>query len=120
MSGALTIPARAVPIATLKSWTPWSLPNPSLLGHATITFSGGWTIRDVPIFRRNDGSLSVGVPNAAQFDRDGRQKTDAAGKRQYVAVLSFETAVARERWQQSVLAALRDAAIEPASAEGAP
>ena len=113
MSGAVALPPRAIPIAVLKSWTPWPGDNSHLLDHAVITFSGGWTIRDIPIFRRNDGSLSVGVPTAAQLDRDGRIKTDTAGKRAYTAVVSFETAVARERWQASILAALTDAGINP-------
>lgn len=91
--------------AHLITWKPWPLPNPSLIGHATVTFSG-WTVRGIPVFRRGgDGGLSVGVPSAAELDSEGRIK-QRDGKRQYQAVISFENAEARERWQRSVLAAL--------------
>ena len=50
------------------------------------------------------------MPNGAQIDRDGRVRTDAAGKSAYTTIVSFETAVTRDCWQQSMLTtALRDA-----------
>jgi len=97
----------------LVDWKPWPVPNSSLIGHATVSFSG-WTVHRVPIFRRGDGSLSAGRPNAAEIDADGRIKTDANGKKQYWPVLTFETADARERWQRSVLAAIRQGGIDTA------
>jgi hypothetical protein len=94
----------------LVEWKPWSLPNNSLTGHCSVAFAGGWMVHAIPVFRRADGSLSVGVPNAAQLDAEGRIK-QRDGKRQYTAVLSFETTEARERWQRLVLAALAAAGI---------
>ena len=64
----------------------------------------------IPVFRRGDGSLSVGVPNAAQLDSEGRIK-QRDGKRDYKSILTFETTDARERWQRMVLAALADGGI---------
>jgi hypothetical protein len=87
-------------------WKAWPFDNPSLIGHATVSFSG-WTVQQV---RRGDGSLSVGVPNAAQIDSEGRVKLKD-GKRQYTTVLTFETDEARERWLRAVLAALVAAGI---------
>jgi hypothetical protein len=87
-----------------------AFPNPSLIGHCAIAFAGGWIVNAVPVFRRGDGSLSVGVPNAAQLDAEGRIKLKDS-KRQYVAVLAFETTEARERWQRMILAALADAGV---------
>ena len=55
--------------------------------------------------RRSDGTLSAGGPNAAQLDTDGRIKLKD-GKRQYSAVLSFESNEGGERWQRLVLGAL--------------
>lgn len=89
----------------LIEWKPWPFDNPSLLGHCAVAFAGGWTVHQIPVFRRADGSLSAGVPNAAQLDSEGRIK-QRDGKRQYTPVLSFETAEARERWQRLVLGAL--------------
>lgn len=110
MSGAVALPARSVPIATLRSWTPWTATqNAHLLG----VFSGGGCVRDIPIFRRNDGSLSAGVPNIPKLDREGRVRLKADGKRDYVSVISFTTNIARARWNELVLAALRDGGINP-------
>jgi hypothetical protein len=93
----------------LIEWKPWPVPSPSLIGHATVSFSG-WTVRSIPVFRRGDGSLSVGTPSAAEIDSEGRIK-QRDGKRQYLAVISFDTAEARERWQRSILAALAAAGV---------
>jgi hypothetical protein len=94
----------------LIEWKPWPFDNPSLIGHCAIAFSGGWVVHAIPAFRRADGSLSVGVPNAAQLDGDGRIK-QRDGKRDYKSILTFETTDARERWQRMVLAALADGGI---------
>jgi hypothetical protein len=64
-----------------------------------------------PVFRGADGSLSVGVPNAAQLDGEGRVKLKPDGKRDYKSIISFETTEGRERFQRLVLAALADAGI---------
>jgi hypothetical protein len=98
-------PARSERVCGLVAWKPWPQPNPSLLGHCAVAFAGGWVVHDIPVFRRADGTLSVGAPNAAQLDTDGRIK-QRDGKRQYTALLSFETTEARERWQRLVLGAL--------------
>src|SRR5262245_28359101 len=90
-------------------WKPWPFPNNALVGHATVNFSG-WIVHRVPVFRRGDGSLSAGAPNAAEVDGDGRIKL-RDGKKCYSPVVSFETADARERWQRMVLAALDAAGI---------
>jgi hypothetical protein len=99
----------------LRDWRPWSQPNNSLIGHATIAFTGGWTVSSIPIFRRADGSLSAGVPNAAQLDGEGRVKL-RDGKRVYTAVITFADADARSRWNRAVLGALADAGIGGAGA----
>jgi hypothetical protein len=92
-------------------WKPWPFENPSLIGHASVAFAGGWVVHDIPVFRIKDGNLSVGVPNAAQLDAEGRIKLKLDGKRDYKPILSFETAEAKERWQRLVRGALADAGI---------
>jgi hypothetical protein len=98
----------------LVTWKPWPFPNSSLIGHADVGV-GGLIVHRVPVFRRGDGTLSVGVPNAPEVDADGCQKVRDDGKRQYWSVLSFASGEARSRWNRLVLAALSDAGIGGAS-----
>jgi hypothetical protein len=92
-------------------WKPWPFDNPSLIGHATIAFAGGWVINAIPVFKRSDGSISAGVPSLPTLDGEGRVKLKPDGKRDYHAVISFESGEARERWQRLVLGALDAAGI---------
>jgi hypothetical protein len=101
-------PCCAERICRLVQWAPFKN-NPSLIGRATIAFAGGWIVVGIPIFRSKDG-LSVGVPNAAQLDAEGRIKI-RDGKKQYTSVVTFETAEARERSRRLVLAALAQAGV---------
>jgi hypothetical protein len=94
-------------------WKPFD--TGGLIGKATITFAGGWTVAGIPIFRRADGSLSAGTPDAPLVDASGNQLRDAEGKRRYSKIISFENAAARDRWNRAVLAALADAGIGGAS-----
>jgi hypothetical protein len=115
-SGTSIAPRRAERACRLVQWTPVDN-NPSLIGRATIVFAGGWIVSAIPIFRRADGSLSAGAPSSAQLDADGHIKV-RDGKRQYVSVISFETAEAKARWGRMVLGALAEAGIgAPAIAE---
>jgi hypothetical protein len=113
VSRALTLP-RTDRACRLIECKPWPFDNPSLIGHCTVAFSGGWVVHAIPVFRRADGSLSVGVPNAAQLDAEGRIK-QRDGKRDYKSILTFETTEARERWQRLVLGALAAAGITGAA-----
>jgi hypothetical protein len=104
-------PRRTERACRLVQWTPVDN-SPSLIGRATIAFAGGWVVSAIPIFRRADGSLSVGVPNSAQLDAEGRIKV-RDGKRQYASILTFESTEAKARWSRMVLGALIDAGIVP-------
>jgi hypothetical protein len=110
--------ARTDRVCRLVEWKPWSQPNPSLIGHCAVAFAGGWIVHAIPVFRRADGSLSAGAPNAAQLDGEGRIK-QRDGKRDYKAILTFETTEARDRWQSMVLGALAAGGITSA-AEASP
>jgi hypothetical protein len=103
----------------LVSWTPWSFPNNALIGRCAIAFAGGLVVHRVPVFKRADGSLSVGTPDAPEIDGDGRVRLTADGKKQYAKVITFETTEGRERWQRMVLAALAAGGITGAP-ESAP
>jgi hypothetical protein len=98
--------------ARLVTFEPWPHPNPSLVGHATVDFSG-WVVSRIPIFRRSNGSLSAGVPSCPQVDTDGRVRVDAEGKRQYAAVITFTSRDGKARYEKIVLGALADAEVAP-------
>jgi hypothetical protein len=104
------VPRRAESSCRLLEWKPWPFENPSLLGHATVAFSGGWVVHRIPVFRKG-GSISVGAPDAADVDGDGRIKLKPDGKKSYGKVITFETTEARERWQRMIQAALTDAGV---------
>jgi hypothetical protein len=97
--------------ARLVEYKPWPHPNASLIGHASVDFSG-WIVCEIPIFKRADGSISAGSPSAAKIDSEGRQRILPNGKRDWWAVVRFE-GDGRERWNRAVLGALADAGIVP-------
>ena len=76
-----------------------------------MVFSGGWRINNIPVFKRSDGTLSVGVPSIPQLDADGRVRLKEDGKRDYKSVIGFETGAAKIRWEETILAALATAGI---------
>src|SRR5689334_9505598 len=94
----------------LIQWTPKSDPASTLLGYATVSFSG-WVVNRIPIWRGNDGSLSPGKPGAPEVDGAGRVRLGADGKRTYWYAISFEGREPKERWERSILAALHAAGI---------
>jgi hypothetical protein len=94
----------------ISEWRPFD-GGGSLIGKATVQFRNGLVVAGVPVFRRGDGSLSVGTPDAPLVDADGQQLRDADGKRRYAKVISFATQDGRERWNRTILGALADAGI---------
>jgi hypothetical protein len=115
MSGALTT-ERVERACRVVQWTPWPFENPSLLGHVTVSFPGGWQVHRIPVFRTAAGGLSVGTPDAADVDRDGQIRKKPDGKPSYHRIISFETNDARDRWRRTIGAALVDAGIGQAGA----
>jgi hypothetical protein len=63
---------RPAPTCKLTEWKPWQGGVSTLIGHATISLSGGWVVSSIPIFRI-DGVLSAGTPSAPELDKEGRQ-----------------------------------------------
>jgi hypothetical protein len=113
-------PRHAERTCRLMQWTPWPFPNPSLIGHCSIAFAGGWVVHRIPVFRKADGSLSAGTPDAADVDRDGRIKLKPDGKKSYGKVITFETNEARERWQRMIQVALAEAGVAAPQPDEAP
>ena len=113
-------PRRAERTCRLLAVEPWPFENPSLIGHCSIAFAGGWQVHRIPVFRKADGSLSVGTPDAADVDRDGRIKLKPDGKKSYGEIITFETTEARERWQRMIQAALAEAGVAAPQPDEAP
>ena len=109
-------PVRPVAQCRVAEWKPWPLLNAWLIGHVAVVFSGGWRINAIPVFRRSDGGLGVGVPSIPTLDADGRVRLKEDGKRDYRAVIGFEAAGAKRRWEDAIVGALADAGITAASA----
>jgi hypothetical protein len=112
-------PDRPIPPATRRSdgqarllnYRPWSRPG-SLIGHADVAF-GSLQILRIPLFRKADSTVGVGVPSCPELGPDGRVRTDDSGKRLYWPLVTFADADARERWQRAVLGALDAAGVTP-------
>jgi hypothetical protein len=106
---SLTLPRGERP-CRITQWLPFG--SGALLGKATVEFRNGLVISGVPVFRKGDGSLSVGTPDCPLVDSQGMQLRDAdTGKRRYGKVVSLATQEARERWNATITSALADAGI---------
>jgi hypothetical protein len=97
----------------LISYRPWS-GDPYLIGHADVSFDG-WIIHRIPIFRRKDGTLNVGVPDTVVLDRDGTAKKLAGrppaptgGRLLHSPQVSIATDDDKTRWRNAVLSALAE------------
>lgn len=102
MNNLITRATRDERVCKLPASKPWSYgSNSSLRGHASVAFSGAWIVHRVPIFRTRDGSLSAGTPSIPELDSEGRIKVRDDDER-YAPFISFETATARQRWQEVV------------------
>ncbi len=77
-------------------------------------------LHEITIMRGADGTAWASAPSKPMLDRNGCAMTDAAGKRRYVAVVSFADAPTKRRFSDAVIAALRLAhpeALPPVPAE---
>jgi hypothetical protein len=81
--------------------------NPYLKARVDIAFPSGLIIHGISVFRRQDGELSVGLPNAPMVGQDGKALVDDRGKRRYTPTISFATGTAQDRWRSEVLAAIK-------------
>jgi hypothetical protein len=105
------VPRRTESNCRLIEWKPWPFENPFLIGHCSIAFAGGWQVHGIPVFKKADGSLSIGTPDAADVDRDGQIRKKPDGKPSYHRIISFETNEAHERWRRMIQAALTEAGV---------
>jgi hypothetical protein len=98
----------------LTEWKPITPPRGSLLGYAAVRFPGGWTVAAIPVFARDGGGLSAGVPRQPMLGSDGKVRQTDAGKPDWRPIISFDSGEARRRWDSMVLGALAQAGISRA------
>jgi hypothetical protein len=102
-----TLLPRASPAGfRLLEWRAFTGNSGTLLGHATVELPSGMIISDIPAFRRDDGSLSAGVPSKPLVDAEGHQLRDPAGRRRYSPTLGFTNPAVKTRWSAAIVALL--------------
>jgi hypothetical protein len=78
----------------------------TLLGFARVRLPSGLVVHDCAV-HVHDGRAWVSPPAKAMLSRDGVQMKDAAGKLMWSPIISFASRELRDRFIDSVLAALR-------------
>jgi hypothetical protein len=82
----------------------------TLIGFADIELPGALLVHDCPVFRAKDGSAWAALPAKPVVDRDGKQKADANGKRQFAPVLEWCNRELANRFSAVVINLIRRAA----------
>jgi hypothetical protein len=77
----------------------------TLRGFAEVHLPSGMKLHDVQILETN-GRWWAGAPSKPQLNRDGVALRDTAGKIKYQPVVSFASKAIRDRFSDSVIAAL--------------
>lgn len=90
----------------ILDWRP--MPRGSLLGFAKVEFPSGLIITDVTILSGERGPWAS-PPSKPMVGRDGAVLKDDKGKVRYSPIIEFATKEIRNRWSDSIIAAMRDA-----------
>jgi hypothetical protein len=97
----------------LVAWRP--VVKGALRGFATVELPIGLKLVDCPVYVGKNGPWAS-LPAKPQIDRDGRQKTDAAGKPTYAAILEWRDRALADRFSEVVIAAVRT--VHPEALDG--
>ena len=92
-----------------------SVTRNSLRGFARVRLPSGLILHDTAIHER-DGKACASPASKPMLSRDGTVVRDAAGKTQYVPIISFAPREIRDRFSSAVIEAMRSAhpeAFEP-------
>jgi hypothetical protein len=73
----------------------------ALRGFANIQLPNGLTVNDCPVCLTN-GKAWASLPSKPVLDRDGRQ-VEVGGKRQYAAILAWQSRETADRWSAAVI-----------------
>ncbi len=90
----------------ILSWKPLATAG-ALLGFCDARLPSGMVLHEIAIMRGSDGTPWASAPSKPMLDRNGCAVTDGAGKRRYVAVVSFSDVPTKRRFSDAVIAALR-------------
>jgi hypothetical protein len=85
------------------------LPKGALIGFADIELPGGLLVHDCPIFRAKDAGAWAALPAKPVVDRDGKQRPDINGKRQFAPMLEWRSRELSNRFSAAVTALIERA-----------
>jgi hypothetical protein len=88
----------------VDEWTP--VARNTLIGFARVRLPSGMVLHDVSIHHKG-GAVWASPAAKPILDHDGSALRNAAGKLQYVPVVSFASRDVRDRWSAAVIDALR-------------
>ncbi len=88
----------------ILDWRP--LRKNSLLGFVKVELPSGMVIADVTALDGERGAWAS-PPSKPMIDRDGAVMRDATGKVRYTPIIEFTSKEIRNRFSESVIAALR-------------
>lgn len=78
----------------------------TLRGFATIKLGASLKINDVTIHRHENGQTWASFPSKPVLMPDGTAKKGDNGKPMYIPILEWDSKAARDRFSESVIAAL--------------
>ena len=106
------------PQPRIRKFTPFRNAAKTILGFITIELSSGLIINDAKLMIGPQGRRWIDLPAVKQVDQDGRPRLDVHGKQIWSQIIEFRDSHTRERFQETILAALRVAHPELFDGEG--
>ena len=93
--------------AVIRRWQTFRNAAGTICGFIDVEFASGLIINGCKLMRGSAGRYWVAPPAVQQRDKDGAIRLDAGGKATWEAVVAFASREARDRFNEAVLAALR-------------
>jgi hypothetical protein len=90
---------------TILDWRPITAVG-DLIGFCSAQFPSGVIFHDCGVFLKN-GHAWASPPGKPQVGRDGTVLRDKDGKKLYSKIIEFSSNAIRNRWSDTVIAALR-------------
>jgi hypothetical protein len=105
--------------AQILRWAPLTNPAGTMLGFLSVKLPSGMVINDLKLMIGPARKYWTALPSIKQTNKDGTPRLDERGKAVWRAIVDFEDRVARDRFNDLVLTALRSAHPTAFGEEGA-
>jgi hypothetical protein len=92
---------------TIRRWQPYRNAAGTIYGFIDVELASGLVINGIKLMVGPAGKYWVAPPALQQRDADGHPLLDPSGKARWAAVIEFRDREARDRFNKTVLAALR-------------